>query len=144
MTLRNRKNTYQTTEILTADPGKLILLLYNGAILFLQQSNEKLQEKDYEQKGVLLMKAHAIVSELLGCLDEEKGGEIATRLKSIYTYMLQRIIDADIKKDFRAIDEVILLLSELREAWQQIITKNRSDEASIPMRPDKTEISATV
>ena len=141
--MRNVKNTYQTTEILTADPGKLVLLLYDGAISFLRQGQEKLQENDYETKGYFLMKAHDIVSELLSCLHEEKGGEIALRLKSIYTYILKRIMDGDLNKETRAIDESIQLLSELREAWQKIIVKNHN-EVSTSKHPDRTEITATI
>ncbi len=139
-----KKQIYRDTEILTADPGRLILLLYNGALSFLRHGKECLEKKDYKEKGRLLMKAHAIVSELLQSLNYEQGGDIAKRLKSIYIYLLKRILDADMKQDTSAIDEVAFLLSELREAWETIILKK--PEKNLPLReqPEKTGITARV
>ena len=136
-----RQNSYQTTEILTADPGKLILLLYDGAISNLRAGKEKLEENDYEGKGLLLMKAHDIISELLNTLDLEKGGEIAQRLKMLYGYLLKRILDADLKKEVRAIDEVISHLTHLREAWETIILK-KSEDVPISQDEFRQQISA--
>ena len=140
---QSKTQLYQTTEILTADPGRLILLLYDGALAFLAQGKEKLREKDYDAKGCLLMKAHAIVSELLACLNQEEGGEIAQRLKAIYLYMLKRIMDADLHKQEEAIDEVRGHLTSLREAWQQILQRQAT---KVPVaRPEApTRITAQV
>ena len=126
---RTKTKSYQETEILTADPGRLILLLYDGALAFLAQGKEKLRQRDYAAKGRLLMKAHAVVSELLACLDHEQGGEIARRLKAIYLYMLKRITDADLHKQEEAIDEVRSHLASLREAWEGILLR---DKARVP------------
>jgi len=138
------QKSYLTTEILTADPGKMILLLFDGAVNFLKQGKLYLLEKQYKEKGKQLMRAHAVVSELLHCLDKEKGGDIAIRLQAIYVYILQRITDADLKKDVGAIDECVDLLSELREAWHTIAQKN-PDASAVEHTPDtRTEFSATI
>jgi flagellar protein FliS len=142
MTYR-KQNHYQTTEILTADPGRLILLLYDGAIASLRMGKEKLQAHEYEEKAQLLMKAHDIVSELLNTLDVERGGEIAKMLKSIYGYLLKRIMDSDFHKDIDAIDEVISHLVTLRETWQEIIQKSPED-ATIQQNECQTEIASTI
>jgi len=141
---RHPHNSYLETEILTADPGKLILMLFDGAVGFLNQGKTCLQEERYEEKGRLLMRAHAVVSELLHCLNEEKGGEIAIRLQAIYVYILQRIIDADLKKEVEAVDECVALLSELREAWYEITHKNRSESAVASSPETRPEFSATI
>ncbi len=141
---RHPQNSYLETEILTADPGKLILLLFDGAINFLKQGKIYLQEKQYAEKGQQLMRAHAVVSELLHCLNKEKGGDIAIRLQTIYVYVLQRITDADLKKEVGAIDECVELLSELREAWYAITHKQAADSVVEPVPETRTEFSATI
>jgi len=141
---RYPQNSYLTTEIMTADPGKLILLLFDGAINFLKQGKIYLLEKQYKEKGQQLMRGHAVVSELLNCLDKEKGGEIAIRLQAIYIYILQRITDADLKKDVGAIDECIGLLSELREAWYTITHKPLTSPVTETAPETRPEFSATI
>ncbi len=141
---RYPQNSYLTTEIMTADPGKLILLLFDGAINFLKQGKIYLLEKQYKEKGQQLMRGHAVVSELLNCLDKEKGGEIAIRLQAIYIYILQRITDADLKKDVGAIDECIGLLSELREAWYTITHKPSTSPVTETAPKTRPEFSATI
>ena len=134
----------ETWEILTADPGKLILLLFDGAINFLKQGKLHLLEKKYKEKGRQLMRSHAVVSELLHCLNKEKGGDIAIRLQAIYVYILQRITDADLKRDAGAIDECVGLLSELREAWYAITHKPSASPVTETASKTRPEFSATI
>ncbi|NOY53541.1 MAG: flagellar export chaperone FliS [Deltaproteobacteria bacterium] len=141
---RYPQNSYLETEVLTADPGKLILLLFDGAIHFLKQGKIYLLEEKHREKGQGLMRAHAVVSELLHCLNREKGGDIAIRLQAIYVYILQRITDADLKKETGAIDECVDLLSELREAWYAITHKSPEDSIRELTPETRTEFSATI
>lgn len=120
---------YQHAEVETADQGTLIILLYDGAIRFLQLSKQRLREKNYEAKGKLIVRAQEIVGELMSCLNMD-AGEIAHSLSSIYSYMIRRLMHADLNKDVEAIDEVITLLSELREAWVEVFGKKELTEAS--------------
>lgn len=111
---------YRQTGVMTADPKRLILMCYEGAIDCLRAAKDKLIAKDFEGKGYDLNKARDIIGELTNSLDFEKGDEIARNLDSIYNYMLRRILHADMEKDARAVDEVVGLLSELKTAWEEI------------------------
>ena len=113
---------YRKTTVITADPGKLILMCYEGAIDQLKIAKMKYQEKDYEAKCKALTKAMNIIDELLYSLDFEKGGNISRHLQSIYNYITSRILMADVNRDINGLDEVIGILTELLSAWKEIIS----------------------
>ena len=117
---RQQASLYKQQEIRTASPGKIIVMLYDGALKNLHIAENAYQEEDYEQKSNALTKVVDIVSELMNSLDLDKGGEIANRLQSLYVYVLQRVLDADMKKDLDALQESRKILSELREAFASI------------------------
>jgi flagellar protein FliS len=108
---------------MTANPKRLIIMCYEGAIENLKISKQKYIEQDYEGRSRALSKAQDIINELLCALDFEKGGTIAMSLDSLYSYMLRRIIHADVNKDVTPIDEVIDMLSELKSAWEEVLYK---------------------
>jgi len=120
---KNGVQSYREMDVITADPKKLILMCYEGAIDNLKLGKQKLIEKDYEGKGRALIKSQDIIQELLCSLDFEKGGAIARNLEALYNYMLRRLLHANINKDITAIDEVIFMLSELQSAWEEIFKK---------------------
>lgn len=117
---RNGTQFYQRTNVMTADPKRLVLMCYDGAIDSLKIGKQRLAEKDYEGKTKALIRAQDIINELLCALDYEKGGSIAKSLDSLYNYMLRRIVHADLTREVKPIDEVIGMLGELKSAWQQI------------------------
>lgn len=115
---------YQESQIKTADPGRLILMIYDGAIIFLQQSKDLIKRKDFVDKSVKITKVQDILIELMAALNME-AGSVAINLKALYAYMIKRLFDANGQKDVSAIDETLKILVELREAWDTII--NRPD-----------------
>ncbi len=118
--LMNGVQSYRKTNVITADPKRLVILCYEGAIDNLKMARERYRQKDYEGKCKSVKKALDIIDEMLCSLDFEKGGAIARNLKSIYNYMTRRIIQADVNKDVTGFDEVIGLLNELKSAWEAI------------------------
>jgi flagellar secretion chaperone FliS len=112
---------YRKMAVTTANPGKHILMCYEGAILQLKIAKTKYREKDYEGKGKAVTKTMAIIDELTCALDFEKGGEIARNLEAIYNYVTRRVLLADVTRDLRGIDEVIGILNDLLSAWKEII-----------------------
>jgi flagellar protein FliS len=116
--------SYRKTNVMTADPKKLIMLCYEGAIDNLKIGKNRIIERDYEGKCRALTRAQDLIGELLSSLNFEKGGLIANGLDSLYNYMLRRIIHADFKNDVPAIDEVVQLLTELKAAWEEIFSRN--------------------
>ena len=129
---RNGTQCYSRTNVMTADPKRLVLMCYEGAIDSLKIGKQRIAEKDYEGRRKALGRAQDIISELLCSLNFEKGGSIAKGLDSLYNYMLRRIIHADLKNDVRAVDEVIGMLTELKAAWEEIFY--RQDNG---IRPEK-------
>jgi flagellar secretion chaperone FliS len=122
----NGIQSYRKTNVITSDPGRLIIMCYEGAIDSLKLAKEKIKEKDYEKKAKAIIKAQDIIEELICSLDFEKGGEIANNLESLYNYMLRRILQGDLNKDVKAIDEVIGILSDLLSSWQELVSKPES------------------
>jgi len=127
---------YRRTSVVTADPKRLVLMCYEGAMDNLKLVKQKLIEKDYEAKSKALIKAQDIINELLCSLDFEKGGSIAKNLDSLYNYMLRRIIHADVNKDVSALNQVLGMLNELKFAWEEVFYKQDKN-----IEPDLTEFN---
>jgi flagellar protein FliS len=109
---------YRQTQISTADRSKLIILVYDGAITYLKRAQQKLTEKKFEEKCDLLFKVQDIILELMGALDMNIG-KVSQSLYSLYYYMMKRLTEANIKNDPELINEVLVLLSGLRQTWAE-------------------------
>lgn len=104
-----------------ADPHKLISMLYQGALLSIANAKNGILRKNIPAKGAAISKTIAIIGEgLHASLDKSVGGELVYNLASLYDYMVMRLVDANVKNDMAALDEVSHLLSELKEAWDSI------------------------
>ena len=126
----NGIQSYRKTNVITSDPGALIIMCYEGAIDSLKLAKQKIKEKNYEEKGKAIIKAQDIIEELICSLDFEKGAGIANNLESLYKYMLNRIVQGDLNKDVKPIDEVIGMMSVLLSAWQEVASKPVSQTQS--------------
>ena len=131
--------SYRKTNVVTADPKRLILMCYEGAIDNLKIGKQRLIEQDYEGNGRCLIKTKDIICELKASLDFEKGGAIATGLDSLYNYMLTRILHIEISRDLGAIDEVVGMLEELKSAWEEIFYEKKKGIGSKVAAPEAGE-----
>ena len=111
---------YRTTQIQTASPAELILLLYDGAIKYCKQAQLHLENGEKELAHNALIRSQDIIDELAVSLDFSASEEIAQGLAQLYDYMGQRLIEANIKKDKAPITEVVAMLQELRETWAEV------------------------
>ena len=116
----NGVNIYREHSISTQSRGRLIVMLYDGAIRFLRQAIEDLSRNDLAAKGRNIGRAQDILYELNTVLDMEQGGEIAQNLRSLYNFMQRHLNEANLRKDPHRIEEVISLLQELNQGWQAI------------------------
>lgn len=116
----NPYHAYEKTNVQTADQRQLILMLYDGAIRFMQRANKMIDAKDVEGAHNYLIRARDIVSELLSTLKPEKGGDIGANLQGLYVYIFNRLVEANLAKDRALVDEAILLMTTLREGWAGI------------------------
>jgi flagellar protein FliS len=119
-TLARGAQAYYQTQIQSRSPLELVVMLYDGALRFLQQTVDAMERGDLVAKRDALSRAMAIVTELHGMLDLEQGGEVAASLDSLYTYMIERISTANQQRDPAPVVEVMRLMTGLREAWSQI------------------------
>jgi flagellar protein FliS len=115
--------TYRKTHVITADPRRLIIMCYEGAIDQLMIAKGKYLAKDYEGKSKALSKAQDFISELLCSLNLEQGGVIARNLQALYNYMLLRLFRGDLARDLNAYEEVIQMLKELKSAWESVLVQ---------------------
>ena len=118
--MQRAANAYMQTQVTTTTPGHLVVMLYDGAITFLEQAKQEIEIRNYAKKGILISQALDIISELDGSLNTDKGGEIAQNLHKLYMYCSTRLLQANLKMDITLINEVIGILSSFRSAFSEI------------------------
>ncbi|HID96224.1 MAG TPA: flagellar export chaperone FliS [Candidatus Latescibacteria bacterium] len=121
MALNNPTPQYQEAMTEGLSQGDLILMTYDGAIRFSRKARARLESGDLERKGTYLNKARDTISALERSLNLEAGQEIASSLQKLYSFMIEQLDQANLANDPRPIDLVITLLTQLRDAWNQII-----------------------
>lgn len=124
----NPYSQYKETEITTANQGKLIVMLYDGAIKFLNNALEVLPEKKYDAVNTNIIKAQDIITELMLSLNVEAGGKVAGNLFSLYVYFKKRLIESNIQKEPSGIEEVVRHLKDLRDSWDKIASKESKND----------------
>lgn len=129
---RNPYARYKQMEVTTTDPLKLVVMLYDGAITALRRAIEHIENKDYMSKYKELMRCHDIIWELMASLDKERGGEVASNLSSLYTFMLTKIMEANNTLDVKTLEDVIVLLNNLNDAWRELARRKGVSDGSKP------------
>lgn len=132
--MRNPAETYAKVgievAIETADPHRLILMLFDGALAAVAIAKVQMEAKDTPAKGASISKAiDLVLNGLRASLDVESGGELAERLAALYEYISQRLLFANLHNNTAALDEVTELLGGLRSAWAEIEQNIRRDAA---------------
>ena len=117
------QQAYRDSSVLTAPPERLVVMLYDGAHRFLFQAAHAMRSGDISQTNNRMQRAEAIISELRGTLNHEKGGEVAGRLEAIYDFCQRHLLEARLKKDPQRVEQVMKLLGELRDAWEQVANR---------------------
>ena len=110
---------YAKNKIMTASPAELTLMLYEGAIKFCNLAITAVEKKDYEQANTNIQKVENIITEFQATLD--KRYPVAKDFNNIYSYLQQRLLQANIKKDAEILEEVLEHLRTLRDTWKEIM-----------------------
>ena len=130
---------YFQTKVSTTDQGQLLLMLYDGALTFIQQARAKMIANDYAGKGILISKVIDIISELSASLNMDKGGSLAVNLNNLYLLCTARLLRANLKMDMDSLNSVESILSGLRGAYAQIIetpeARKAADDIAKRMQP---------
>lgn len=136
MAINDAYEKYKKVDVSTASQSKLIIMMYDGAVKFLDKACKAMDKKHgTEEVHNNILKAQEIIYELLASLNYD-AGDIANRLASIYTYMNQRLTEGNISKIKEPIIEVIKYLKELKSAWESA-EANLAKGASVSHKTSK-------
>ncbi len=135
MYAQNYARAYRANSILTASPGQLVLMLFDGALNSLAIARAACDDpagdpRRFEVIHTQLTKAQKIIAELQGTLNLEAGGEFAKTMYRLYDYYDRRLVEANLKKQSAPIAEVEKLLGEVRNAWSEML---REKDSAAPM-----------
>lgn len=119
MAIRNPYEQIRQNQVFSTPPEDLVLMLYDGAIRFIKKARTGIEEKNIEVSHNNIIKTQNIITELMSNLDMNLG--ISERLFSLYEYINRRLVEANLKKDDKILDEVQELIQDLRNTWEQAI-----------------------
>ena len=112
---------YQTSNITTATPEKLMILLFDGAIQFLQKAKVAIAENNLKERSQNIDGARKIIRELMRTIDLENGNDVSKQLFKLYNRMAMNLIKANVMRNSRLLDEVIQDLTNIRWGFQKAI-----------------------
>lgn len=111
---------YQKQQVNGASPIQLVVMLYDGALRFMEAGKHAVVNKNLEKQNYYIQKSQRIVTELMATLDMEKGGDVAKNLFALYGYVLNELVTANVEDQPEPIERAIRVFSELRDSWAQI------------------------
>ena len=129
MTQANGYNAYAQNKVMTASPAELTLMLYEGAIKFCNIAVVAIEQNDYEKANINIQKAERIIGEFQATLNFKYA--VAKDFDNVYRYLMERLIQANLKKDTDILEEVLKHLRTMRDTWKEVmhLTKNGTDVA---------------
>ena len=130
MAINNPYATYANSKIMTASPGELTLMLYDGAIKFCNIAIVAIEKKDIEKAHNNIMKTQNIIVEFQATLDYKYP--VAEDFNNVYTYLLRRLREANVKKDIEILEEVLTHLRTMRDTWKEVMRLNATGKAGTP------------
>lgn len=116
---------YRHSQVNHADPVRLIVMLYDGALARIAQARQRFAARDRLHGGLAVTKAQAIIAELRRSLNREEGRDIAANLDRLYFYLHELLVKAALEERTEPLDEATRLLNELRGAWEEVAKQCR-------------------
>ena len=143
MNPKNPWQSYRQVATRTASPGQLVLMLYEGAIRFLERAQAGFRLEDPVEFNTTIndniLRAQDIIRELDFSLNVEQGGELAIQLRRLYDYFDRLLLEANLRKDPAGIKEVINRITVLRDAWAAMLAQQAD---APPTKPARQELAA--
>ena len=124
----NAYNKYKQNNVVTASPGELTLMLYNGCIKFIGQGRKAIEDNNIQLRNMYIQKAQAIIAELMSTLKMDM--EISKQMLPLYEYINHLLIEANIHSDISSLDEALKLVTEFRDTWKEVIKITRQQQFS--------------
>lgn len=125
----NANRAYASNKFEGMSPERIVLALYDGALLAMDRAVAAIGEHDQKVLGEQLSKAMAIVGELQASLDKERGGEISERLDGLYGYVIHGLLEANVQKDADRISEMKGHISVVREGWAEMVEQVSAEKS---------------
>lgn len=135
---------YQETQIMTASPMQLILMMYDECIQSLEKALIAFEHEGPERIQNInnnILHAEDVITELAVSLDMDKGGEIAQNLHRLYDFMIFHLSQANVKHEVKPVQEVKKMMTELREAWGKVAEQEPQRDDAAPQMSGKSTIS---
>ncbi len=123
MTANNAYAKYKEQSVNTATPEELTLMLYNGCIKFINLAEVFIDDKNIEKINVNILKAQDIVNELNITLNMDY--EVSENLRQLYSFVNERLIEANLRKDKKPLLEAKEIVTELRDTWKEAMALSR-------------------
>lgn len=115
--------SYMNSQVMTATPAQLTLMLYDGAIKFANIARKAIEDKEYEKANTNIHKVENIIEEFRATLNFDYP--VAEEFDKVYEYVYRRLVDANIKKDIEILDEVLGHIRGMRETWIEVMKRNK-------------------
>lgn len=125
-------NNYLASQVNTASPEQLMLMLYDGAVRFASLAIKAIEENAPDKRSYYINKTYAILSEFAATLDHNQDAQLAENLDALYNYMQQQLMKANLKNDPKPVGEVKDMLSDLRKTWAQAIEIDKQEKQPAP------------
>lgn len=126
-------NEYRKSAVNGASPLQLVIMLYDGALRFMNLGKVAMLQRNVEEQNASLQRAQKIIVELMSCLDMEQGKEISQNLFALYTYIYNQLVAANIEDKPEVIDNCMEILSGLRESWVVLESQIRGGDLGAPI-----------
>lgn len=126
MATHNPYQAYQHNSVTTASPGELTLMLYNGCLKFIGKAITAIENNDISERNTNIQKAQNIIRELMVTLNMDM--EVSKNMIVLYDYMLDQLMNANVKNDVQALKDAEALVTEFRDTWKQVIQMNRQKQ----------------
>jgi flagellar secretion chaperone FliS len=140
---------YLKTKVMTASPEMLTLMLWDGAIRFAEQGKQAIAKKDIEGSYQGLVRAQRIITELLSNLKHDVNPELCGQLAALYNFIFRRLVDANMTKEVKLVDDALEIMRHQRETWALLIEKlskekaGDSTQATVAANTDATSAEIT-
>lgn len=119
--IKKQVRAYSHNEISTASKLRLIVMMYDGVIRYLEEYKKRLEADDIAGRGLYISKAQRVIGELQESLNKKEGGEVSQNLENLYSFINSSLTRANINGTAENIDHSITILQNLRDAWSQVM-----------------------
>ena len=133
---------YRKGAVNGASPLQLVIMLYDGALRFMEGGKAAIIAKDLDKQNYNLQKAQRIIAELISCLDINQGGEIARNLLALYTFVTEELVNANLHDDPNRVAVCIRIMTDLRSTWTELESSLRAPVEAAEIQAVETQVAA--